>query len=872
MKSLLLLALAASPLLAQHTFSEPGNTYDPKVPTPKSLLGYEFGEQFTSHQRMMHYVERIAAASKRIKVDTVAHSFEGREMLVIAIGSEANIARISELQRDAQRIADPRGASDRRGAAATDLDLIVRRLPVLIWLEHSVHGGEASGVESGLALLYQLAAGSDAETRLVLDSAVVLIDPNENPDGRERHVHDVQKTRGAQRPSIDGGALNNAGSWPGARTSHYYFDLNRDWFVISHPETRGRVTAFMKWWPHVAVDLHEMGTSSTFYFAPPMEPNNLNNPSTLPGWFERFGKAHQEAFDRFGWSFFRREGYDSFYPGYGESWPMLTGAVGMLFESASSGGGATRRSDGTIRTLRDAAHNHYVAEWMTVRYSARHRGEIVRDYRASRREAITRGEKAMGGMRAVLLERDAQGRGDSLAARLMDNGIEVHRLTSGVDLRDATAHGEAQAKAVRANAGWYVVDLAQPQGNLARAILEPDAALDSVFIQRELESRRTSLPDRFYDVTAWSLPYAYRVRAWSVRTLPTGLERVSAAAREAREWVRGRYGYAFEPGSEASIRLLASLVRDSVRVWYAPRAFMAGGVRFTRGALVVRAAANDSTVHAVVQRNAIAAGARVTPLSSAGVDEGIDLGSGSVVPVVPPRVALLGGPPVGGNSYGFAWYALDQRMGVPVSAIDAVYAGGNGLESYNVLIVPSTQGGALDRALGDTGRQRIADWVRAGGVLITIDAATGWAAGDRGVMRAKLRRDSTRADSAGGAALPSDVPGAIARVTGDTLSPLMAGVFETEFAALVNSDRVYTIPKDLRAGEAVVRYASEPRLRLAGYFWPEMPGRLALTPYLWTERVGRGRVIGFAGDPVFRDHWRGTYTLFANAVLLGASF
>jgi hypothetical protein len=866
MKSLLLLALTASPLLAQHAFSDPGNIYDPTIPTPKALLGYEFGEQFTSHQRMMRYVERIAAASKRVKVDTVAHSFEGREMLVIAIGSEANIARVAELQRDAQRIADP------RGAAASDLEQIVRRLPVLVWLEHSVHGGEASGVEAGLALLYQLAAGTDAETRLVLDSAVVLIDPNENPDGRERHVHDVLKTRGAQRPSNDGGALNNAGSWPGARTSHYYFDLNRDWFVISHPETRGRITAFMRWWPHVAVDLHEMGTSSTFYFAPPMEPNNLNNPSTLPGWFERFGKAHQEAFDRFGWSFFRREGYDSFYPGYGESWPMLTGAIGMLFESASSGGGATRRSDGTIRTLRDAAHNHYVAEWMTARYSARHRGEIVRDYLASRREAVTRGEKAMAGMRAVVLERDAQGRADSLAARLMDNGIEVHRLTSAADLRDATAHGEAQAKALRANSDWYVVDLAQPQGNLARAILEPDAALDSVFIQRELESRRTSLPDRFYDVTAWSLPYAYRVRAWSVRTLPAGLERMSVAPRAAREWTRGRYGYAFEPGSESSIRLLSSLVRDSVRVWYAPRAFTSGGVRFPRGALVVRAAMNDSTVHAVVQRNAVAAGARVTPLSSAGVDEGIDLGSGSVMPVIPPRVALLGGAPVGGNSYGFAWYALDQRMGLPISAIDATYAGGNGLESYNVLIIPSTQGGALDRALGDAGRQRVADWVRGGGVLITIDAATAWAAGDRGVMRAKLRRDSTRADSAGGAALPSDVPGAIARVTGDTLSPLMAGVFETEFATLVNSDRVYTIPKDLRAGEAVVRYAPEPRLRLAGYFWPEMPGRLALTPYLWTERVGRGRVIAFAGDPVFRDHWRGTYTLFANAVLLGASF
>jgi hypothetical protein len=615
-----------------------------------------------------------------------------------------------------------------------------------------------------------------------------------------------------------------------------------------------------------------MGTNSTFYFAPPMEPNNTNNPSNLAEWFERFGKAHKEAFDQFGWSFFRREGYDSFYPGYGESWPMLTGAIGMLFESASSGGGAIRRSDGTMRTLRDAAHNHYVAEWTTARYSARNRGAIVRDYLASRREAIARGERAVGGMRAIVFERDAQGRGDSLAARLIDNGIEMHRLTSAIELRDAVAFGETQPKALRTGAGWYVVDLAQPQGNLARAILEPDAALDSVFIRRELESRRTALPDRFYDVTAWSLPYAYRVKAWTTRTLPAGLERLTGLVREGREWTRGRYGYAFEPGSESSIRLLASLLRDSARVWYAPRAFTASGTRFPRGAFVVRAAANDSSVHALTQRHALAAGARVTPLASAGVDDGIDLGSGSVMPIIPPRVALLGGPPVGGNSYGFAWYALDQRMGQPISAVDASFAGSAALDSYNVLIIPSTGGAALDRALGDAGRTRLFDWVRGGGVLITVDAATAWLAGDRGLMRAKLRRDSTRADSAGGAPLPASVPGAIARVIGDTLSPLLAGVFETEFATLVNSDRVFNVPKDLRAGEAPIRYAPEARVRLAGYFWPEMPARLALSPVVWTESVGQGRIIAFAGDPVFRDHWRGMYTIFANAVLLGASF
>src|SRR5215208_2834623 len=185
----------------------------------------------------------------------------------------------------------------------------------------------------------------------------------------------------------------------------------------------------------------------------------------------------------------------------------------------------------------------------------------------------------------------------------------------------------------------------------------------------------------------------------------------------------------------------------------------------------------------------------------------------------------------------------------------------------------SVAAAAFERTLGDAGRDRIAQWVRGGGVLITIDAATGWLASERlGLSRLRARRDSARADSSGGAPLPADVPGAIVRVVGDTLSPLMAGVHDREFAAMANSDRAYTVPRDLRAGEAVVRYAPRDRLRLAGYLWPESPARLADSPYLWTERVGRGRVIAFAGEPNFRDLWRGLLPLFANSVLLGASF
>jgi hypothetical protein len=557
----------------------------------------------------------------------------------------------------------------------------------------------------------------------------------------------------------------------------------------------------------------------------------------------------------------------------------------MTYEEASSGGGAIRRSDGTTLTLFDATWHHYTAAWATLLTSARRARERVRDYLGFRQSAVTDGER--GTMRAVVIERDAQGRGDSLVTRLMENGIAVRRLRAAVDSRDATPYlPGGTATSTRLPAGALVVDLAQPQGRLAKALLEPDSPLDSSFIREELERRRTGQPNRFYDVTGWSLPYAFRANAWWTRTLPGPLDSVTLASASVSSSTgthsssiagaavpAATYGYAFEPGSEASVRLLSGLLAQGARVWYAPRPFTSGPARFPHGALVIRAAMNGSNIHDLVNRLVVRTGGTVVPLVSALADSGTDLGSNSVIPIRSPRVALLGGTPVSGNSFGFAWYAFDQRMGMPVTTVSTSNLDAALLDNVDVLVVPSVVPAELDRALGEAGKDRVISWVRNGGRLITIDGATSWVASPTtNLVRIRARRDSTRADSAGGAPLPGSVPGAIVRVTGDTLSPLLAGVFQPDFAVLVNSDRVYTLPRDLHSGEAVVRFAELGRLRLSGYLWPEMPERLALSPYLWTERVGRGRVIAFAGDPNFRDQWRGLLPLFANAVLLGGSF
>jgi hypothetical protein len=864
----LLLALLPLPAAAQHALRNAG-PYDASVPTPRAVLGYEVGEQFTMHHMLMRYLDRLAATSPRIRLDTVAHSFEGREVMMVIVTSEANQRRIAQIRADAQRIADPRGASQ------SDLNAIVARMPSIAWLGFTVHGPEASGVEAAIAMLYQLAAGNDPETRMILDSTVVLIDPVQNPDGHERHAQDVRRMRTAFGVPSHPSAIIHAGTWPGPRTSHYYFDLNRDWYAMSHPETRGRTQSMLEWWPHVAADLHEMGSNSTYFFPPAMDPINQLVHRNILDWWDIMASEIIAAFDREGWSFFRREGYDEFYPGYGSSWPLYAGAVGMTFEQASSRGGAIQRTDGTVLTLQEAAKHHYAAGWATLLATARRRTQRVSDFLAYRQSAIS--ESVNAPLRTVVLEYDAQGRADTLARKLLDNGIEVMRMRTPTTIRNASSYGDTRA-ATSANvpAGSYVIDLAQPQGRLARALLEPDAPLDSTFIADELERRRTGMSERFYDVTAWSLPFTFRVRAWGTNTAITDTERVTHATLDAIRPAappEGRYGYAFAPGSESSLQLLGALLADSVRVFYAPRSFRAGTHDFPAGGFIVRVVGNRSDVHARVRAHAAAARATVAPLTSAMADAGTDLGSNSVFPLEFPRVALLAGAPISGSSFGYAWFAFDQRLKYPVTPIDVSAASGNALEDFNVLVIPSVSSGALQSALGEGGRTRIQNWVRGGGVLITLDAATDWLATEStGLARIRIRRDSTRADSAGGAPLRGGVPGAIVRAVADTLSPLLAGIRPAELPVLINGERVLTAPRNLRAGEIAIRLAPVNRLRIAGYLWPEQPARFADSPWLWTESVGSGRVIAFAGEPNFRDLWRGMLPLFANAVFLGGSF
>ncbi len=108
---------------------------------------------------------------------------------------------------------------------------------------------------------------------------------------------------------------------------------------------------------------YEMGPDSTYFFAPLAKPINKNLPEQTIRWWEIYGKAIGEAFDKLGFDYFTAEIFDSFYPGYGESWPTFQGAIGMTFEQASARGIQIKRGDETTLHIQEGIRHHFTPPW-----------------------------------------------------------------------------------------------------------------------------------------------------------------------------------------------------------------------------------------------------------------------------------------------------------------------------------------------------------------------------------------------------------------------------------------------------------------------------------------------------------------------------
>jgi len=838
----------------------PGGTYDPSVPTPASFLGYEIGDDFTPHHRLKAYLEAVAQASDRVEMGTYGVTNEGRELFLLTITSPANRPRIEEIRENMGRLADPRGETQ------AELDGIIQDSPAVAWLSYNVHGSESAGTEAAILTVYQLAAGTDAVTQEILDELVVLMDPLSNPDGRERVVNSFHKRRGMKiNPNPE--SWEHGSDWPGGRTNHYYFDLNRDWSWQTQVETRQRTVQYLRWNPVVHVDFHEMGGDSYFFF-PAATPVHDAIPDVVMKWQRIYGEGNAEAFDRFGWPYYTKIGFDMYYPGFGDSWPSMMGAIGMTYEQGggSSVGIAVEREDGTTHTLRQRAHGHFTTSMATLKTTAENREERLSDFLAFFRHALSLGDGEVKSY--ALIPGTDPYNADQLANLLVGQGIEVTRASQSFDARVARGFNLHPAPSSREfPEGTYLVSAGQPKGVAVQMLMEPEPMLEDT---------------SFYDLSGWALPLVYNVEAYMLDAVP-GVASVPVTLPVDRagsvEGGPARYAYAIPYYGTSALFVAVKLLNEGVNVKAASDEFTVGGRTYPAGSFVIPVHRNPDGLQGIMEKVIEGSGVTAYAVHTGMVQEGDDLGAGSYRALSKPRIAVAAGEQAG-SGFGEVWNFFDQAYPwFDYTNVDASRLGRMDLSDYDVLIL---SGGNLRGVFGEAGVENLRRWMEAGGTVIGVDGGAQFL-GREGSEITSVTTRFEEEEEEEDPDLPAvearktlaeqeqerkveRTPGGFYKVVLDPDHWLSFGVPE-EMAIMKRGDNGFQLTD---RGVNVAVFAQESLL--SGYAPPDLEETLAKKAWLIQEGVGGGQAILFADNPFYRMFLESEHQLILNAVVLGTGF
>ncbi|MCC3860421.1 M14 family zinc carboxypeptidase [Pseudemcibacter aquimaris] len=366
----------------------PGTKFDPSIPTVEQVLGYKSGDDITAHGDMVRYFDALRnAAPDRVKIFSYGKTWENRPLMYVAISNAENIAKLDDVKTNMQRLADPRVTN------ADEAETIIADQLGITWLGYGVHGNEISPMDAAMQTAYFLLAATNMElVDNVMTNSVTIIDPQQNPDGRDRFVNKFREARGLVHDSSPLSAELSE-PWPSGRVNHYLFDLNRDWFALTQPESQGKVASLLEYYPLAYIDLHEMGGNSTYFFSPPAPPNNPNIATNQWAALEMIGRNNARHFDSHGFPYYTREVFDAFYPGYGASWPAYLGAASGTYEQASANAMMFKRNDGEILHFRETVQQHLLASLSTAEVVATNREKLLRDFYNYRKSAIDEGER-----------------------------------------------------------------------------------------------------------------------------------------------------------------------------------------------------------------------------------------------------------------------------------------------------------------------------------------------------------------------------------------------------------------------------------------------------------------------------------------------
>ena len=831
--------LLAAPAFAQSAYFFPqGGDFDPAIPTPQQFLGYEIGSRYTRHDQLVAYFNELARHSDKIKVEQIGTSYEGRPLLIATVTSAQNQQQLETLRRQHVTLADPAQPLSAAGNS-----------PVVVWLGYSVHGNETSSGEAALLTAYYLVANRNADTAKWLQQAVVLFDPAQNPDGRDRAAswHNAYASSPASPDPAD---KEHVEPFPQGRTNHYFTDLNRDWLALTQQDTRPKIAYFHQWYPNVQIDFHEMGKDSTYYFEP--SPASMHSP-LLPASSYEFNKTlaryHAQALDALGSLYYTGENFDNFSPVYGSTYPDFHGAVGVTVEQASSRGRVQESANGLL-TFPFTIRNQVATGLGTVRGAVAERDGLLKLQKEFFQSALKQANQQP--VKAFVFG-DAKDPG--LTRRLFDLLLQ-HKITVQALPKPLTVDGQ------RFEPGSaYVVPTAQPQFRLVHSIFAETPPIKG---------------DVFYGSTSYAIAPAYGVAFAGSRSRVDAGERIASlpATQGGVSGGRAGYAYVFDWRDYNASRALYALQAKGVLTRAAFQSFTAdtasGEQAFARGSVVIPVAgqtlAGDALL-AAVEEAARSSGVQVHAVASGQSRSGIDLGSDSVKALRRPAVALVMGEGVSATEIGSAWFLLDQQVQLPASKLDPGQLGKVNLDRYTTIVLS----GGTYRGVDAAAVAALKRWINAGGSLVTYGTAAKWAI-EQKLADEALGAEEKEPDRARRAFGDQRDIAAIERVSGNILSadvdtshPLGFGLPRTQLS--INKENGISFKPSRNAFSTVVRIDETPRVN--GYLSESNRSRVAGAAWLLVSPQGQGNVVLFADDPAHRKYWHGTERLLLNAVFFG---
>lgn len=799
-------------------------TYNQSIPTPKSVIGHEVGEWHITHDKLVEYMKALAASSDRISIETRGTTYEGRPLLLLTITSPKNHQNLETIRK--QHI-----------ALSENPNMDVSNMPIIVNQGFSIHGNEPSGANAGLAVAYYLAAAQGKEIEAILDNTIILFDPSFNPDGLQRFAY-WANTNKAKNINPDPNDREYSEVWPGGRTNHYWFDMNRDWLPVQLAESRARIETFHKWLPNILTDHHEMGTNSSFFFQPgiPSRTNPLT-PQLNQDLTKEIGNYHAKAFDKLGSMYYSEESFDDFYYGKGSTFPDVNGSIGILFEQASSRGHAQESVNG-ILTFPFTIRNQFTAALSTLAAAQGMRVRILNYQKDFYKQAIKEGSRA----KAIVFgdEKDAA-KTYHLAEILKRQHIKFNEVKS-----DFTSNGKTYKKGYS-----YIIPMDQKNNRLVKAMFQ----------------KTTTFTDSlFYDISAWTFPLAFNLDyEEEVATSRIGAEVTNLTLPTGKVSKMSSYGYLMPWNEYYAPKGLNMILEKGIRAKVGMKQFINDNKSYEYGTIFIPV--QNQSLNSLELFNFLQKVAKESYLDIFGTNTGLnigpDLGSDNFSNIGAKKIAMLVGDGISSSDAGEIWHLFDQRFDITVTKLDVSRLGRVSLSKYSTIIFPS--GGGISKS----GEEDLKEWVRNGGILIGYRGAVRWLSSNKLMNLEYLSADSPKNpvtfENRGLQSGAQVIGGAIFNTKLDLSHPINFGYKNDELPMFRNTTTF--IKPNSRNYNNPIQYTSSPLL--AGYISKENLKVLSNSVPFQVQRSGRGRVIAFTDNTNFRAFWFGTNKLLMNAIFFG---